>query len=134
MKKWIVLIASVLFYAFMLVLTFTARGLHEASLPWVKVTTIGTHTFTDENGEQVYSIALPKDIYDSRTIYQVTTDIVNGEWRQVAHLLNPDQVQVGLSDYGYYEILKGLYYYNLIITDGLEGLTDGCEVYIENEY
>ncbi|MDE7212667.1 MAG: hypothetical protein K2O03_14650, partial [Lachnospiraceae bacterium] len=49
-KKKLILLISVLFYAGMLLMTCSARKLHEAGLPHVKVSEIGYQLFVDGDG------------------------------------------------------------------------------------
>lgn len=131
MKKRILFTVSILFYAGMLLLTLFARKLHDRTLPQVEVKTIEIGAFYGENGINSFGVSLPKKFYHDGIIYRISIEQINKELRTVARLVS--DLEIGLENEICYEIKKGLSYDDKIIVSGLEGITDGCEVYIRGE-
>ena len=122
---------------------YSARKIHVASLPRVKVTDVKFEIFeveeyADESGsgntnrDYDMEIGIPKELYDNHEIYILSSEMINGEIRTVVRNVT-EKVEIGRSNEDSYEILKGLYGMNKIIIDGFENIQDGCEVYVINE-
>lgn len=137
------LIVMAIFYITMLAFTVSARKIHVASLPRVKVTDVKFEIFEveeyeDESGsgntnrDYDMEIGIPKELYDNYEIYILSSEMINGEIRTVVRNVT-EKVEIGRSNEVSYEILKGLYGMNKIIIDGFENIQDGCEVYVINE-
>lgn len=131
MKKKLLLFITVLFYTGMLVMTFAARGLHEAALPHVKTASLEFEIFFDEDGNFSSGIALSKELYHGGELYRVEQEVINGEIRTVAR--RAEGLELGLENTEYYEVKRGLGFDDYIIISGLEEITDGCEIYVEQE-
>lgn len=130
-KKKIVIIISILFYAGMLFMTCTARNLHETKLPHVKVVELEYGLFTDGNGETSFGVTLPKKWYRDGEIYRIANVLINDEYRTIARKV--DSLEIGLENDDDYQVKNGLGAREKIIISNLNGLTDGCEVYIVEE-
>ncbi|MDE7060801.1 MAG: hypothetical protein K2O71_04305 [Lachnospiraceae bacterium] len=130
-KKRIVLIFSVLFYAGMFFMTCTARALHEAKLPHVKVLNLEYELFIDEEGNQSFGAAFPKEWYREGELYKVSHVMVNDEYRTIARRVN--DLELGLENEEYYQIKNGIGSGEPIIVGGLDNVVDGSEVYIVEE-
>lgn len=131
MKKRIVLIISVLFYAGMFFMTCTARTLHEAKLPHVKVLELEYELFIDGEGNQSFGAAFPKEWYREGELYKISNVMINDEYRTIARRV--EDLELGLENEEYYQVKNGIGANEKIIVDGLDKVTDGCEVYIEDE-
>ena len=129
MKKRIVLIISILFYVVMAVLSLTARKIHNANLPQVEVMELKSDIFYNEDGSHSFGVSLPKELYNDGVVYRVTTEIINKEFRYIARLAQ--NIEFGEENFTCYEVKDGLFYNDKIIISSLEGITDGCEVYIK---
>ena len=146
--KKITLIVTAFFYIFMLVFSVSARKIHVASLPRVKVTDIEFETFEIEEQEQLEveeeadnwnfnmdfdrAFGVPKELYDNNELYILSSEMINGEIRTIVRNVT-EEVEIGRSNEESYEVVKGLYGFNEIIIDGLENIEDGCEVYVIKE-
>lgn len=131
MKKRIVLIISVLFYAGMFFMTCTARALHEAKLPHVKVLNLEYELFIDEEGNQSFGAAFPKEYYQEGEIYKISNVMINDEYRTIARRV--DGLELGMENEKYYQVKNGIGSSEPIIVDGLDNVVDGGEVYIVEE-
>ena len=131
MKKRIILIISILFYAAMAVLSLTARKIHNASLPQVEVMELKSDIFYNEDGSTSFGTSFPKELYNDGVVYRVVAEMINKEIRYIARLAQ--NIEFGKENFTCYEVTDGLFYSDKIITSSLEGITDGCEVYIKEE-
>lgn len=131
MKKRFVLIILVLFYAGMFLMTWMARTLHEAGLPHVGVAELDYGLFTDEEGNDSFGVTLPKKWYQGGELYKIDVVRINNEYRTVAKRV--DSLELGMENDEYYQVKNGLGARDQIIIHGLDGVTDGCEVYIVEE-
>lgn len=131
MKKKLVIIISILFYAGMLFMTYAARPLHEAGLPHVTVLELEYGLFTDENGEEAFGVMLPKKWYQEGELYKIAGKRINDEYRTIAKRV--DSLEIGLENEDCYQVKNGLGAREQIIVGSLEGVVDGCEVYIVGE-
>lgn len=135
MMKKILLIITVLFFAAMLFLTFSAEKIHENSLP--KVTDsrpeqrLFPYEYTDENGEprtgSVQKTAVPRTMLESG-VYVIYSAEKNGTKRNFVRLV---PVQTGEEADGYVEIVSGLIFSDRIVTGSSGELSDGCEVCVD---
>lgn len=125
-RKKITLIVGAVFYLGILVLSITAKQIHIAMLPKVTVVNLGTKVFGDNA-----NIALPKELYDNKTVYILTKEIVNGEERCIANEVT--DLVLGQSDATDYEVIQGILFIDQVITSGQELLQNGCEVHVESE-
>lgn len=130
MKKRIVLLVSILFYAGMLLLTFSARKLHRAELPHVEVFEIGYELFRYEDGNNFFDSALPKELYQDGEIYKIIYTVINNEVRTAAMRVD---ILIGTENENFYQLKNGVRAGERIIVSGLDRVTDGCEVYIVEE-
>lgn len=131
MRKRLIIMISILFYAGMLFMTYAARPLHEAGLPHVTVLELEYGLFTDENGEEVFGVMLPKKWFQEGELYKIAGERVNDEYRTIAKRV--DSLEIGLENEDYYQVKNGLGGREQIIIGGLEGVVDGGEVYIVGE-
>ncbi len=131
MRKRLIMIISILFYAGMLFMTYTARTLHEAGLPHVMVSELDYGLITDQNGKESFGVLLPKEWYRGGVIFRITNEMINNEYRTIAKRV--DSLEIGLENDDYYQVEKGLGSREKIIISDLDGVTDGCEVYIVEE-
>ena len=124
------MVAAILFYAGMLGMTLSARALHKAQLPHVRVLEIGYEIFTDKDGNSSFGAALPKELYQEGGLYIIVGKIINDEYRTVARRVTV--LELGLENKDFYQ-MKNISVGAQIIVGGLDGVTDGCEVYIAGE-
>lgn len=133
MMKKITLTVTVLFFTAMLLLTFLAQSIHNASLPKVAVARLESRMFEvqmfDADGESVTAytdkIALPKELCEDG-VYVLYTAKKNGTERQFVHLIS---LQTGdESEDGYLEVVAGLISTDRIVIEHSGNLFDGCEV------
>ena len=119
---------SVLFYLGMIVLSLSARRLYTASLPRVRVA-YPEHRLFRVDGEQAYLPAMPEELA-TKELYALAEVERNGELRYVAERLEP---LFGEWQDGYYPVLEGINILSPLVVEGMEGLTEGQEVCLENE-
>lgn len=132
-KGW--LIISVVFYVGMLILTFTARSIHERNLPHVTVSYLEQELFPseymDENGELQMGLqsrtAIPKKLTE-QPIFVVYKAIKNGEERDFVREV---QILTGIEENGYLEVISGIGYNERVVVSTSAELTDGAEVVIQ---
>ena len=136
MMKKITLAVTVLFFSSMLLLTFLAQPIHNAALPRVTAARVENRAFDDSyidaEGNTVnmesYKTAVPLALLE-QGIYTVYTAEKNGTERQFVRLVS---VQTGrTTDDGYAEVLSGLMFNDLIVTEFTGELYDGAEVMVE---
>ena len=119
---------SVLFYLGMILLSLSARRLYTASLPRVRIG-YPEHRLFRVDGEQAYLPAIPEELA-AKELYALTEVERNGELRYVAERLEP---LFGEWQDGYYPVLEGINILSPLVVEGMEGLTGGQEVFLENE-
>lgn len=133
MKK-ILLILTVIFFSAMLILTFFAEDIHNASLPKVEVSRPEEKPFpykyTDENGNvqtgSSQKTAIPK-LLSEQGVYVVYSAEKNGTVRSFVRLVT---VITGEERDGYVEVISGIVFSDRIVTECSGNLFDGCEVFV----
>ncbi len=155
-SKKIIGIISVSFLLTMLILTFTARKIHNASLPRVRTASLTYEVFMDSLGKEagsehesvtektgkgdqseriasydIGSYGIPRQIYDNHKVFILSKEMINGEERDIAREVA--DLVIGRSNDTSYEVIEGLSALDQIIISGQELVQDGCEVYVENE-
>ena len=119
---------SVFFYLGMIVLSLSARRWYTASLPRVRIG-YPEHRLFRVDGEQAYLPAIPEELA-AKELYVLAEVERNGELRYVAERLEP---LFGEWQDGYYPVLEGINILSPLVVEGMEGLTEGQEVCLENE-
>ena len=119
---------SVLFYLGVILLSLSARRLYTASLPRVRIG-YPEHRLFRVDGEQAYLPAIPEELA-AKELYALAEVERNGELRYVAERLEP---LFGEWQDGYYPVLEGINILSPLVVEGMEGLTGGQEVFLENE-
>lgn len=135
MKKKILLIFTIFFFAGMLFLTLFSDQIHNAMLPKVIVSRpkqmAFPYEYIDENGEtqtaSTQKIALPKTILEGG-VYVLYSAEKNGTKR---NFVKPADLQTGEEREGYVEIVSGIMFSDRVVIDSSEKLWDGCEVTVE---
>lgn len=135
MKKIINALIILFFFILMLILTISARSIHNSQIPNVTVKRLTQEDFvinsTLQNGEEVTTIqkrlAIPKNIINSGEIYIVTRIYINGEERDAVRMVFP---QIGAENEGFYEVTSGIDRSNLVIFDSNKKLKNGDEIFI----
>lgn len=135
-KTIITAIVTVLFFAVMTFLTFSARAIHNAALPHVTAEKLRTVQFpfeyTNANGEitvgtkSVFAIEnemLGSDIF---ILYQKEK---NGDLRYYVRLA---KIETGAEYGGFTEVLSGIGYGDKVVVNTDKELYDGCEVCANN--
>ena len=133
-KTIITAIVTVLFFAVMIILTFSARAIHYATLPHVTAEKLRSVQFpfeyTNANGEitvgtkSVFAIEnemLGSDIF---ILYQKEK---NGDLRYYVRLVD---IETGAENNGFTEVLSGIGYGDKVVVNTDKELYDGCEVTI----
>lgn len=124
MKKILIAITAV-FFAAMLVLTFTARSIHNAGLPHVSVKRVETALFTDEYSV-TQAIAVTSEQYE-QGVYVHYSSVINGEKRD---FIRRAEIIAGQESGGYVEVISGLTFIDRIVIEADRELRDG-EVFLE---
>ena len=119
---------SVLFYLGVILLSLSARRLYTASLPRVRIG-YPEHRLFRVDGEQAYLPAIPEELA-AKELYVLAEVERNGELRFVTEGLEP---LFGEWQDGYYPVLEGINILSPLVVEGMEGLTGGQEVFLENE-
>lgn len=149
--KRITIIVCAFFYIILLTLTFSARRIHNASLPRVTVINLEFERFEDAEGNDPLdkdkgnnndtgnsnrnrmnfklSVGIPKELYDNHKIYVIRREIVNGEERNIAR--EAINLEIGQSNDKFYEVIRGLSGLDQVVLTGHELIQDGSEVYVE---
>ncbi len=128
---------TVLFFCIMLLLTLSARSIHNAKLPKVKTGYLTYERFShdekkqykDSNLQNEFTVGLPKELYNNHSIYKISIETVNGEERSIARRIT--ELVLGSENEGYYEVVEGITVLDQIIFESNKILQDGDEVYIE---
>jgi hypothetical protein len=134
MKKMLVVITAA-FFAAMLFLTVSAKGIHTAALPVVSVQRPEQKTFpveyTSEDGTTATgtqtAVAVSEASLESG-VYVIYTAKKNGTERT---FVRKAEIATGEEKDGYFEVLSGLTYLDQIVTSDTADLYDGCEVRME---
>ncbi len=134
MKIKILIIITAVFFAVMLALTFTSRGIHESGLPHVKAGRLAEADFpiefTDENGNTLTGFrqapAVTKEQLE-QGVYVLYTAEKNGEVRD---FVQRAEIVPGIECDGYIEVLGGVSSYDKIVVESDREFTDG-EVVVE---
>lgn len=132
MKVKILIIITAVFFAVMLALTFSARAIHEASLPHVRVERLGTADFpfsyTNENGELCIgtrqAAAITKEQLESG-VYVLYSAMKNGDERD---FVRRAEIITGEQCGDYFEVVSGVSMVDRIIVEYDRELSDGDEV------
>lgn len=127
-KKWLLAI-SIVFYFGMALLALFAEKIHMASLPRVRIGYLEQRVFTVGESQSFFS-ALPREFCETE-LYYLSEEEKNGEIRYIARAL--DEVVLGEEEEGYCPVIKGMSSLWPLITEGAEELTEGQEVFVENE-
>lgn len=123
MKKLLICVTA-LFIIAMTVLTFTARDIHNSTLPHVTAKRLSQVAFNDYSR----TLAIPKEIIDNGDVFIIGTRIINGEKRNVAQKVT---LTLGLENDDYYEVIGGIIGNELIIFSTDRELENGDEVFVE---
>lgn len=134
MKTKILIIITAVFFAIMLVLTFSSRSIHEAGLPHVKAGRLAEAEFPiefmDENGDVMtgfrQSPAVTKEQLE-HGVYVLYTAGKNGEVRD---FVRRAEIVPGAECDGYIEVLGGVTSYDKIVLESDRDIADG-EVVVE---
>ena len=121
---------TVIFFASMAALTFTARGVREARLPHVTAKRLTRESFTvyhDHGMTQYRQVAIPKAMFESGEIFIITTRVINGEKRDFARAVI---LETGLEIEGFYEVTGGMMGNELVIFGSDRALKDGDEIFV----
>jgi hypothetical protein len=130
MKMKICLAVTLAFFISMIVLTFTARSVHNARLPHVSVKRLTRESYTvyREGSMITYrQISISKTLYDEGEVYTIFSRIVNGEKRDFARKVI---LRIGQELEDFYEVIDGLLGYELVIFDSDKPLNNGVEVFV----
>lgn len=128
-KKKLLFAVIGLFYFGMALLALIAKSLHTASLPRIHIGYLEQRMFWVE-GNQAYLPALPRELCETE-LYYLSEEEKNGEVRYFARKM--DSVSFGEEEDGYCPVLDGMSVLWPLITEGAEELTEGQEVFVENE-
>ena len=139
-KPWLVLcLLSLLFYGAMLLLSLTARDIHNARLPQVtasrpfKQKFTYTVTWEDSVIERTGSFtALPKDMVDTGKVFTLRSETENDFTYHYAQQISI-VVDEGKTNDDYYAITSGINSWDTLIVTGYEALEDGDEVFLIQE-
>lgn len=128
----VIIILTVLFYAFMLFLSIFAREIHNAQLAHVKTerATIATfsYEYIDENGiksEMTKTAYAIKNEVAEKDVYIIYKAEKNEEMRYFVRIA---KLQTGLKNDEYTEIISGIVPREKIVTESNKALHDGDEV------
>ena len=131
-KTIITLIVTVLFFAVMTILTFSARAIHNASLPLVTAEKLKSVQFpfeyTNQNGEITVgtksALAIENEMLGS-DIFVLYQKEKNGDLRYYVRLA---KIETGAEYGGFTEVLSGIGYGDKIVVSADTKLCDGVEV------
>ncbi|MGN0505165.1 MAG: hypothetical protein ACI4FZ_01290 [Lachnospiraceae bacterium] len=140
-KPWLPLcLLSFFFYGVMLLLTITAKDIHNARLPEVTAGQPGrqnfTCTVTAEDGTRrevtrSYT-ALPKDMVDSGKVFTLRS-VVEGDFTYYYAEALSITVNTAMENSDYYAVSDNSIFWNSVILTGYEALSDGDEVFLIKE-
>lgn len=136
MKKTINLIITVLFITCMIILTITARKVHNNMIPNVKVSRFSIEQFnssTDKGSQKNIStqecMAIKKKIYNQGEIFIISLEEKNDEMRAFVH---KTKLVTGRESDKYYEVTNIYDPETKFVIESNQKLQDGDEVYIVN--
>ncbi len=126
---------TVLFFTAMLVLTVTAREIHNRSIPHVTVDnparTAFTFTYTDEEGNigetSQKRLSIPKELA-GQPVFVVYEGMKNGEVRTFVQQVF---VETGVESEAFIEVVNGLSSKDKVVVTADGPLWDGAEVYVD---
>lgn len=133
-KQMLHILLSVFFYGTMLVLTLIAVNVHNARLPHVTASRLGSQEFkTEVTLEGGYTrevkrlvIGVPKELVDTDSVFVLTNREKNG---MTYYYCRKVKVTYSLENEKYYAVENGISSMDTVILSGYEELTDGCEVF-----
>lgn len=123
----------------MLILTFTARAIHNRMIPNVRASRLSRVKFQHEQVLEdgtvrtvsQMSYAVPKWMVEQDFLYVVVQGMKNGDERTFARKLS---LILGAENDGYYEIAEQFYDTGrLFIMESNKEIKDGTEVYLVNK-
>lgn len=126
-KKKVLWLVTILFYCCMLVLAITAKRRHQAELTEVTVMIPLSVSF-DEGVAVNPSPALPEEMVQREKLFEVVTEVVNGEERTIVHEIA--NISLGREKDGVVEVVQGISSLGQIVVTGWEDLQDGDEVIV----
>ncbi|MCM1568825.1 MAG: hypothetical protein NC081_05185 [Roseburia sp.] len=129
-KHWLMI--SVVFYMAMLVLTFTARSIHERNLPQVTAEYLGEALipmeYVDENGETqtgtTSRMVISREL-TQQPVFVLYKDIKNGEERDFVREV---QLVTGVEREDLLEVVSGIGFRDRVVVSSTGELVDGAEV------
>lgn len=134
-KNIFTIIITILFFSIMVILTFSARAIHNASLPHVTAEKLSQQQFPFEYADDTGALLsgtkstlavrtelLEKDLY---VLYQSEK---NGEMRDFVRLA---VIEKGVEYNGYTEVLSGIGFGDKVVISWDKELYDGCECVVE---
>ena len=135
-KTIITLIVTVLFFAVMTILTFSARAIHNASLPLVTAEKLKSVQFpfeyTYESGNEMTgtksALAIRSELLAS-DVFILYQREKNGDMRYYVRLA---EIETGAEHNGFTEVLSGIGYGDKIVVSSDTELCDSNEVYVIN--
>ena len=136
MKVKVAVVFTVLFFGIMIFLTFSARDIHNKTIPNVKVSRLTKAEFEYEyrsnTGTKVIETklcpAIPKELYNHGEIYVIDYIEINGEIRTVARRII---LEIGRQNNQYYEVINDYLDSRIrFITYSNKIIQEGGEVYI----
>ncbi len=128
-KKKLLFAVSVLFYFGMALLAVFAEKLHTASLTRVRIAYLEQRVFHAGESQSFLS-ALPRELCRTE-LYYLSEEEKNGEVRYIARKI--ENLSLGEEEDGYCPVVDGMSALWPLITEGAEQLTEGQEVFVENE-
>ena len=131
-KLLVLTLLTIVFFASVAVLTFTARGIHNAQLPHVTAKRLTRESFSvsrEGGGTMTYrQLAIPKAMLDEAGgLLIVVSRMVNGEQRDFAQAV---MLKTGLEVEGFYEVTGGMMGHELVIFSSDRGVRSGDEVIV----
>jgi hypothetical protein len=134
-KKLLLIIVTALFFASMVILTLTARAVHNSLIPNVVAERLTRQDFVIETEQEdgyisSYTrkgLAIPKSLYDSGEVYALVKIYVNGEERDAVKRVN---VEIGAENDGYYEVISGMWGNEQVVIESDAELSEGVEVFV----
>lgn len=135
-KKIASVLLTILFFGAMVILSFSARVIHNRMIPNVTTFRLPYVKFEIphymQNGqlsfiEESYLPAIPKSLYEQGEVYYIDYQIINGEERTVARAAT---LIIGIENDEYYEVTDIGIQRVLFIKTSDKPLHDGIEVHI----
>lgn len=132
-------ILAIFFFAGIAVLTFSARAIHDASLPQVVAKRLDTKSFPCEYVDASAEVrrgtsdqlALDKSVYDSGDVYVAVYYDKNGDERCFAKKIFID---IGGEKDGFYAVLSGIFPADRVIISASKEIFDGAEIVINDAH